>query len=210
MIKLIFPLILILGSILIIGALIFPAWQHFLVVRTDTARLQNLNLEIDALMQKRDEITDRISKISKEDFVRLDQMLPSSAQGPEFLVILQNFAVAHNLKINKLDLSGQLSTQPRIATEATVVITTGESAVVGGITEQPDQFRMINASMDVSGSYESFKGFLRDIESYARITDITALQIGSGTTGTTGGTTGTGISISNYRISLQTYYRFGQ
>lgn len=197
MIKLIFPLFFILGSILVISILIFPAWQRFITIRADTAYLQNLNRELDKLIQKRDEITDQISNISQENFQRLDQILPASAQGPEFLVILQDKALVRGLKLNKLDLSGNISTEPRVASETTAVISAqgfaGSNATPGQVQAAP--YRTVKAVIDIAGPYDSFKQFLRDIESYIRITDIEALTIGSSATGFT------------YRVSVQTHYK---
>lgn len=111
--KLIVPLGLILASIAVIILFIVPGWQHFLVVRADSKHLDEINAEIDALTKKRDALNDQIAGITKDNFDRLDQIVPSSVHGPEFLVFLEQLAQGRGLSVVKLDLSGTLSTKSK-------------------------------------------------------------------------------------------------
>ncbi len=200
--KIVVPLIFILAGVGLIIFFIVPGWQQFLTIRADNKHLQEIDDEVNALTGKRDEIVAKISRISKDDLKRVDQAVPTGPQGPEFLIMIQRYALSHGLTVKKLDLSGTLSTksktpEPKISGVARqpallpVESATGQGAVMpggppsgvgksaeftpSGQQKQKTQeavSQSISASVEVEGSYEAVKGFLRDVELSPRITDI--------------------------------------
>ena len=231
--KLIVPLGFIFASITVIMLFIVPGWQHFLAVRADSRHLDEINVEIDTLTKKRDALNDQIIGITKENFDRLEQMVPSAVQGPEFLVFLEQLAHVRGLSVVKLDLSGTLSTKPKIVEKkferssptintvnpvsgtnpvgpvSTIAppsalsrvpqidsATSGFNAVGGQAKTQT--YQTLSASMEVSGSYEVFKDFLRDLESSIRITDVDLLDFSPPSGGS---------DIFNFKLTLKTYYQ---
>ena len=222
--KLVVPIGFIFASIAVIVLFIVPGWQHFLAVRADGRHLDEINAEIDTLTKKRDMLNEQIINITKEDFDRLEQMVPPASQSLEFLIFLEGLAQARGLNVVKLDLLGTLSTKPRVVEKKSK--TSGSSAAINTtgatnvsnmpsiqprvpqagtgsfnvVTEQPKTqlSETISASMEVSGSYEAFKDFLRDIESSIRITDVESLDLTppSGSSGE-----------FNFKLSLKTYYQ---
>ena len=187
--KLLIPLALLLGSIAIIFILIVPGWQRFLAVRANTKHLQDIDSEIDTLTQKRDALVQEISAISKDNFQRLNQVLPSTPQGPEFLVILQRLATIHGLRVQKLNLSGTVSTKPRIAE------TGSESFVPAAEGTVKESYKKIGASIDLIGQYGAFKDFLHDLESYIRIIDVEAISLMPNESG------------FDFQLTVKTYYQ---
>ena len=224
--KLIVPMGLILASIGVVMLLIVPGWQHFLVVRADSRHLDEINAEIDTLTKKRDALNDQIIGITKENFDRLEQMVPSAVQGPEFLVFLEQLAQTRGLSVAKLDLSGTLSTKPKIVEKkakepspvvnaASPVVDTpnmpsapsrvpqagvsGYNAVMGsGQSKTQQAYQTMSASMEVSGSYEVFKEFLRDLEFSIRITDVELLDFSPPSGGS---------DVFSFKLTLKTYYQ---
>lgn len=210
--KLIVPLGLIFASIGVVLLLIVPGWQHFLAVRADNKHLDEINAEIDTLTKKRDALNQQIIGITKENFERLDQIVPSGAHGPEFLVFLEQLAQARGISVVKLDLAGVLSTKQRVVEKTirqpSVVISTpniqsGVSAVnisdssrIGEQARIPT-YKTISVNMEALGPYDAFKDFLRDIESSIRITDIELLDFLPNST-----TPG-----FNFKLNLKTYYQ---
>lgn len=192
--KLIIPLGLIFASIATVMLLVLPAWQHFLAVRADSLHLQDINAEIDRLIQKRDAIVEQMNAITKDDFTRLNEIVPETAQTPEFLVFINKLAEKAGLKVRKLDVSGTLATKPKIPEKSdNTTVTNNITAIVPG--GQDAKYKTINIGMEVAGSYEAFKNFLRDAESSVRITDISLLTFASGEGG------------FNFQIGLKTYYQ---
>ena len=189
MAKLILPLGFILASIVVIVLFLFPGWQHFLSVRADTRHLEETSIEIDGLLAKRDHLVDQMSGISKENAERIDQLIPSGAHGPDFLVFLEKIATSHNLAIHKLDFANTISTEekaPKLPAEGFVM-------GMGGIESLP--YKTLKIHMEVVGSYEAFKDFLREVESSIRITDVTSIILAPQE------------RMFNFTLSLQAYYQ---
>ena len=188
--KLLVPFALFLGSIAVIVFLIVPGWQQFLAVRADTKHLRDIDSEIDTLTQKRDALVQEISGISKDNFQRLDQVLPAAPQGPEFLVTLQQLAAAHGLQVDKLDLSETLSTKSRIAEESA-----RSSFAPAGTAPKEGSYETVGASMELVGEYQPFKDFLHDLESYIRIIDVDTLTLSPSKAG------------FDFKLTVKTYYQ---
>lgn len=213
--KFIVPLGLILASIGVTLLLIVPGWQHFLAVRADSRHLDEINIEIDTLTQKREALNQQIIGISEDNFNRLDQIVPSGAHGPEFLVLLEQLAQGRGLSVVKLDLSGVLSTKPKnvekVIRQTNVIVgASGMSPEISGVPKtnlispnvvtgqaKVSTYQTMSVTMEVAGPYAAFKDFLRDVESSARIIDVESLDF-SPTSGS---------SNFSFKLSLKTYYQ---
>ncbi|MDP3769829.1 MAG: hypothetical protein U1A25_01345 [Candidatus Sungbacteria bacterium] len=188
MTKLLFPLVLILASIAVIVLFLFPGWQHFLSVRADMRHLEEASVEFDGLIAKRDSLVGQINGISKENASRIDQLIPSGAQGPDFLVYLDQLAKSHKLVVRQLDFADTLSTKEKVSQAF------AEGFIIGQIAE-PLPYKTLKIIMEVIGSYESFKDFLRDVESSVRITDVTSIILSPQQ------------PAFNFTLALQVYYQ---
>ena len=220
--KLIIPLGLIFASLGIIVFLVVPGWQHFLSTRTDTKHVSEINGEIETLTQKRDSLGAQIAGISKDNLQRIDQIVPTGAQGPEFLVTIQQIAANHGLQVKKLDLGGTLATKPRIPEKTsgsfapsgisaqlpvnnvsganpemsanTVNSPVRNTFAPSGVAEAPT-YQTITVGIDITGQYDQFKDFLRELESYVRITNVDSLTFAS--------VSGT----FDFKLSVKAYYQ---
>ena len=188
MLKLFVPLGLIFISVVIGMLFLIPGWQHFLAVEADTRHLEDINTELDTLTSKRDSLIEQINGISRENFERINQMIPTGAHGPEFLVYLEQLALAHGLAIKKLDLGSSIVTKEKIPDISTAVFTVPT-------IEEPVPYKMLTVNMGVSGSYDALKDFLRDLESSMRITNVTSLGLTNEK------------NVFSFSLVLQTYYQ---
>ena len=188
MLKLFVPLGLILISVVIGMLFLIPGWQHFLAVEADTRHLEDINTELDTLTSKRDALVEQINGISREDFERINQMIPTGAHGPEFLVYLEQLASAHGVATKKLDLGSSIVTKEKVPDTSTAAFTVPT-------IEEPLPYKMLTANMVVLGTYDALKDFLRALESSVRITDVTSVGLGSEK------------SVFSFDLVLQTYYQ---
>ncbi|MDP3779470.1 MAG: hypothetical protein Q8R30_05515 [bacterium] len=170
--KLLIPLLLIVAGAGIVVLLVVPAWQQYLVLKADTNHLADINTEIDTLTQKRDELVNQIARIPKNDLQRLDQVMPSEPQGPEFLLSVQKLAVSYGLKVIKLDLSNSLGSKQK-----TPEVKPADFTPTGQEEKSSPSYKTLNANLEVSGQYQAFKDFLREAESSVRIIDVQNLTL---------------------------------
>lgn len=170
--KFIAPLLFFFAAMAMVFIFIVPGWQHFLAVKADSKHLDDINAEIDTLTQKRDTLVNQINGITKDNLLRLDQMVPMAALGPEFLVSLQKLARTHDLNITRLDLAGNLSTKPK-----NPIANPESGSESSGQGESTTGYQTMNVVLEVRASYQSFKDFLRELESSIRITNIETLSL---------------------------------
>ncbi len=179
--KLLIPLLLIVAGAGIVVLLVVPAWQQYLVLKADTNHLSDINTEIDTLTQKRDELVNQIARIPKDDLQRLDQVVPSQPQGPEFLLSLQKLAVSYGLKVIKLDLSNSLGSKqktPEVKTaDVASQVKPADFTPTGQEAKSSPSYKTLTANLEVSGQYQAFKDFLREAESSVRIIDVQNLTL---------------------------------
>lgn len=142
-----------------------PQWQNFKSLRGDSAALAGISEELDALIQNRDALLSLINSVSADNLERIDRALPSGVQASKFLVSLERLTAKNNLVLRRVDLASsaaQLNTrggQPRPGG------TPSSTVKSGGINELP-------VGLSVSGTYESLKGFLADLEKNLRLIDV--------------------------------------
>lgn len=169
MAKIFITIILLFGSGVVGFFYLLPSWNEFQGIRKETDDLRNISAELDELTQKRKDLLDAINTVSRDDLKRIDSALPQGPKSAEFLVLLENLTNKHDLVLKRVDLAStaELKTagsQPKPSGTPTVSAST--------VKEFP-------LSISVTGSYESFKGFLKDLEKNLRIVDILTLSFTS-------------------------------
>lgn len=172
--KIIGPIILLLAAVGVGLVLLMPEFDHFQSIRSDTAVLQQISAEMDDLTNKRNALAERANAISREDLAKLDQAVPDSARAPEFLVSMERIAKSDGISIKRLDLGRviQVKGKSSIASPVPVPVSpnAGDAATSGQASQQV--INNMPVTISVTGRYEDFKNFLRDIETFVRIVNI--------------------------------------
>lgn len=151
-----------------------PEWGRFQELRVSTERLQQLSSEFDELIKNRDAFVDLINTVSKTDLDNIDKALPKGSQAGEILVTLENLVGKHGIVLQSIGLTGgrepasKVSSTPSIGSASSVSVTTPAPV----IKEFP-------VDLSITGSYESLKNFLLEIEKNLRITNAVSLSFGS-------------------------------
>ncbi len=163
--RLLITIILIFGTAVVGLFYLMPEWQDFGDIRKDAEDLAGINEEFDVLIQNRDGLIDLINSVSKDDLKRIDRALPQGLQAAEFLVTLERLSAKHGLALKRVDLaSSAAQIQPRGGQPrpggAPAILPKG-----GALNEFP-------VGITISGAYESFKGFLSDLEKNLRVVDV--------------------------------------
>ncbi len=162
-----FIIIILIFAAVVIGVFYLrPQWQQFQILQKESENLRNIARELDDLIQNRDALVKIINTVDKQDLQKIDHALPKGPRSAEFLVLLETLANRNNIVLRQVNFIGAgepQSGQPRPGGAITA------PAGIGTIKEFP-------VSMNVSGSYEAFKSFLRDLERSLRIIDINSVS----------------------------------
>lgn len=162
--RLLITIILIFGTVVVGLFYLAPEWQDFRSIRKDAEDLAFINEEFSALIQNRDGLIDLVNSVSKDDLRRIDRALPQGLQAAEFLVTLESLATKHGLAMRRVDIaSAAAQTRP----------STGQPRPGGAPAALPGgSINEFPVGIVVSGGYESFKGFLFDLEKNLRLIDV--------------------------------------
>lgn len=167
-------LILLLGAILIGVFYLRPEWKRFQELRVSTERLQQLSSEFDELIKNRDAFVDLINTVSKTDLDNIDKALPKGSQAGEVLVTLENLVGRHGIILQSIGLTAGREPATKISSSPSI----GSASVVS--TAVPaSAIKEFPVDLNLTGSYDSIKNFLSEIEKNLRITDVTSLSFGS-------------------------------
>lgn len=170
-------------------------------IRKEIDELSKISVELDELTKDRDRLVETINSLSQEDLTRISQAIPLGPKAADMMVLMENLTISHSMVLNRIDLAGFTA------------VKTGESG--GAVPTQPRPGTLSSfkpksnvsvkdfpLSMNVGGTYETFKEFLRDIEHNLRIVDIEDLSFSA-----SGGVAGNKSPTVDFSIKAKTYYQ---
>ena len=162
--KLLITIFLLAGAALVGYMFLYPAWQEFQSLRQGNLELQQESAEFDFLTQKRDALIKEVNAVSAEQREAIDKAIPLGAKAAEFLVDLEAITKKRGLALKRIDLAGTV--EVKSAAGQPVTSRTPSAALTQGTTAE------FPVGLNVSGSYESFKSFLQDLEKNLRLIDV--------------------------------------
>lgn len=166
-----------------------PEWQKFQSLRQENISLQQTSEEFDSLTERRDALIEEVNAISKEQRNLIGQALPEGAKAADFMVDLETITKKRGLILKRIDLSGTIEVKGKTGQPRTEsIITTAPTP--GAILEFP-------IILNVTGLYESFKEFIRDLEKNLRLIDVQEISFITPSQGKT----------FDFSLRLKTYFQ---
>lgn len=110
----------------------------------------------------RDNILAQYNEISQIDIDRLNIMLPSQPESVKIIIQLDSMLRKKGMILKSIDIKGQ----DKASLEAEL------TKAVAGTRSDADMFSTLPISINISGSYEAFYSFLKDVEQSLRLIDI--------------------------------------
>ncbi|MBU1136830.1 type 4a pilus biogenesis protein PilO [Patescibacteria group bacterium] len=133
-----------------------PIWASVMELR-DEIRFRNEEIaKIEVLLAKQDELKKKYLG-SKDDIDRILLALPKGEDVSYDLSQIDAIAMKNGLLLESIKFTG--------------IDEEGETNRIGLSTT--------NVEMNLSGSYEAFKGFLRDMENSLRVAEVSSIRISS-------------------------------
>ncbi|OHA07200.1 MAG: hypothetical protein A2934_03355 [Candidatus Sungbacteria bacterium RIFCSPLOWO2_01_FULL_47_10] len=129
---------------------VYPAYQEIQGIDAENAALFEVAKEMRDLVEKKKELEDIYNSVSENDRKRLEALAPSNAKLADFIVILELLSARNGVPFNSV-------------------------AITEGGAEPGSSLVPLSISLGLNGSYETLKGYLRDIERYVRIIDVQSI-----------------------------------
>lgn len=167
-----------------------PEWQTFRSIQKEINSLSRISSELDEIAEERDTLIELINTISAEELARINKSLPQGAHAADFLVFLERLSAEHGIVLKSVDLASFTEEKRDIS---------GQPTPGGAIlTPAPSQkIKEFPVTIQVSGTYESFKTFLENLEKNLRLIDVDSFSF----------TSQGDAKIIDFSIKAKTYYQ---
>ena len=181
---------LFIGALLIAFIYLKPVWGKTSVQGRDNRDLRELNEELNNLIENRDFLLETINRISKEDLTRIDEALPKDQQAAQLLAFFEGLSGRSGLVLKSIELSEKIEVKAETPGQPRPGLGVVPPKSSGPVREFP-------ITMNMLGTYDSFKNFLGTLENNLRIVDVDNLNFS---------VTGTA-DLFSFNIKLKTYYQ---
>ncbi len=172
------PILFIIISLGIFFGFIDPTYERIKVIRAEEATYEEALTRSKELQQIRDQLLSRYNTLPQEDLARLEKLLPDNVDNVRLILDFDALASAYGMRIRNVELE-----------------TNDSRASRGQVGANESVYDSLILSFSVTGSYDTFRAFLADLEQSLRLVDITSVSFTSTATG-----------IYDYAVAVKTYW----
>lgn len=155
-----------------------PLYKKIRATQNEETDLKNFLRKIMEIRVLRDDLLSSYNAISNADLKRLKKIIPSSPEKEILIAQFENLATARNLNLKSVEIAEPLKSKN---------------------AEEPQNklkiYETVDISLSLSGSYEDFLNFIKDIEGNLRIIDFEEIAFGIGDKG-----------IHEFSVKAKTYF----
>lgn len=172
MTRIILPIILIgiaVGTFLMFTS---PIYREIPVLRAEVDSYDEALSNSKALENERDKLTSKYNSINKEDLSKLEKLLPDNIDNIRLILEIEKIASPYGMAIKEVKYNED---EP----ETGAVIGGGTPGDQSARIAMQRGYRVLNMEFSVTGTYEKFLNFTRDLERNLRIVDISAVTFSS-------------------------------
>jgi Tfp pilus assembly protein PilO len=180
MMRLLFPLALVVAAGLIFFSFTQPVLQKIDDLRLEQAKLNTALENAKKLRQVQNELLDNYNNFAPADLDRLNKFLPDNVDNVRLIIDINNIAKASGMTIKNVKIKTEEGKEDGAA------VLSADSAEPKGV---------VILSFGVSGSYLNFQQFLSDLSNSLRLVDIDSVTFSSNDKG-----------IYDYAVSIRTYW----
>ena len=204
---------MLLASVGLFFTYVNPTYNGLDDLKQQTAKLDEALNKAKELQSIRDQLLSKYNTFSSEELDRLKKLLPDHIDNVRLIIDIDNMASRYGMSLTKVAISKSESGPKKEAqsTGATTETPSGSGAKAlpsqAGFSLPPrpsaspgtgstqDDLGSVDLSFSVSGSYETFLAFLRDLERSLRLVDVTKLSFNAA-------------SSNNYdfNVTIRTYW----
>lgn len=168
--------------VVIAGGIFFgfidPAFSRVKDVRAEEAQFDQALNRSKELQAVRDQLLSRYNTFAQADLERLEKLLPDNVDNVRLILDVDALASAYGMRIRNVALESNDSRSAR-----------------GQVGSGEARFDSLVLSFSITGSYDTFRSFLEDLERSLRLVDVGAISFSTAASG-----------IYDYSVSVKTYW----
>lgn len=168
--------------VVIAGGIFFgfidPAYDRVKELRAEESQFDQALTRSKELQQVRDQLLSRYNTFSQSELERLQKLLPDNVDNVRLILDFDALASRYGMRIRN------------------VALETNESrAARGQVGAGESRYDSLILSFSVTGSYDTFRAFLGDLEQSLRLVDVTSVTFSATPTG-----------VYDYSVAVKTYW----
>ena len=177
----IFSFILLASSVAMYFGFIDPAYKEVQVLKTQNEEFKNAVDNAQQLNLLREGLLTELNDFPEEDVARLSTLVPDHIDHIRLIVEINQIAKRHNSVIRNVTIQG--------------VGENNQTTAPGTISSSEGEYESVILNFNISGTYQTLKEFLKDIEDNLHVADVTSLKFSS-----------SGTDIYQFSVALKTYW----
>ncbi len=182
--KSIFPILLIVGAVGLFITVTDPQYQTAKETQTQVDSLSSALDKSQQIIAKRSELQKQYNAFAPKDVSSINKLLPDNVDNVQLVLDMNGIARNHGMVLRNIKIQDQTSANTSAA-QTTQTTLGPDNSPVGSFT----------LSFNITGDYQSFTGFLKDLEQSLRIVDVTGISFKSSDKG-----------IYDYVVTVKTYW----
>ena len=148
---------------------------------------------------ERDKLTSKYNQIDPDNLVKIKKLLPDNVDNIRLILEIGQIALPYGMVLKDVKYNVTNSNTAETATTGTVI-------KGGSVPETSKNYGIFDLEFSISGTYDNFISFTKDLESNLRIVDISSITFSSNT-----GSVGSNPKINSpdiykYNFKIKTYY----
>lgn len=155
-----------------------PAYNRVKTLRAEETQFDQALTRSKELQQVRDQLLSRYNTFSQTDLNRLEKLLPDNVDNVRLILDFDTLASQYGMRVRNVQLESNESRAAR-----------------GQVGQDDNHYDSLILSFTVTGPYDTFRAFLRDVEQSLRLVDITTVSFSSNVSG-----------VYDYTVALKTYW----
>lgn len=195
--RFILPIVLIGIAVAVFFSFTGPIYNGISGLKSQSTSYNEALANSKALENERDKLTAKYNAIDPSNLIRIQKLLPENVDNIRLILEIEQIASPYGMVLKDVKYN---------ATDTDAANSIG-MAVQGGTVAKPvvKDYGIFDLEFSISGSYDNFIKFTRDLESNLRIVDISSISFSSEVTPGVGGAA-ISPEIYKYDFKIRTYW----
>ena len=204
MMRFVMPAILTGIGVAVFFAFTNPIYNDISSLRAQSSSYNQALSNSKALENERDKLTAKYNSINPDNLIKLQKLLPGNIDNIRLVLEIEQIASPYGmvLKDVKYSATADKDSGENVAPGAVEVIQGG------GVVQSPRKdYGVWDLEFSISGTYNNFINFTKDLEDNLRIVDISSIQFFSSTDASVGSSASSpSAEIYKYDFKIKTYW----
>jgi Tfp pilus assembly protein PilO len=199
MMRFIMPIVIIVIAVAVFFVFANPLYNDISALKTQVASYNEALDNSKALENARDSLTAQENAINPDNLAKIQKLLPENVDNIRLILEIGQIALPYGmvLKNVKYNATDTTTTAAPVATGAVVPVSAANAV--------SKDYGIFNLEFSISGSYDNFINFTKDLEKNLRIVDVSSITFSSDATASVG-SKAVSSEIYNFDFKIRTYW----